>query len=140
MVSPCKGLPTFYRRTVRVAAAVVVSWLFVSCLVFRNFIDIVSAFLSGLFFMPQARVLPALQFFAAAGASDFHSLCHSAGRPMGIPDLVRPHQRCYDDAACRRDYPSGLLHALRARRIYVFLPPSIRFGAAALAPAVYLPG
>ncbi len=40
MVSLCSGLSAFYRRTVRAAAAVVISWLFVSSLVFRNFIAI----------------------------------------------------------------------------------------------------
>ena len=40
MVSLCSGLSAFYRRTVRAAAAVVIPWLFVSSLVFRNFIAI----------------------------------------------------------------------------------------------------
>ena len=40
MTALCDHFSTFYRRTVRVVFALCTSWLFVSNLVFRNFIDI----------------------------------------------------------------------------------------------------
>lgn len=40
MTALCDHFSPFYRRTVRVVFALCASWLFVSNLVFRNFIDI----------------------------------------------------------------------------------------------------
>lgn len=40
MTALCDHFSTFYRRTVRVVFALCACWLFVSNLVFRNFIDI----------------------------------------------------------------------------------------------------